>query len=181
VAAERRPTAGEWSILALLSESPAHGWALASALAPSGEIGAVWALSRPLVYRALDVLEERGLIELVGPASSTRGPSRTVFRPTRKGRAALSRWLEEPVEHIRDLRPELLLKLVFLRRAGAETGPVLEAQRELVEALLNELEGGLEGVALERGVVLRYRIEVARAALRFVEVELAAGDALPLR
>jgi len=178
---ERRLTAGEWSILGLLNEAPAHGWALASALAPEGEIGTVWALSRPLVYRALDMLEQRGLIELVGAASSTRGPSRTVFRPTRKGRAALSRWLDEPVEHIRDLRPELLLKLVFLRRSGGETGTLLEAQRELVEALLGELEAGLEGATLERGVVLRYRIEVARAALRFVEVELAAGDAVPAR
>jgi PadR family transcriptional regulator AphA len=176
MAVERALTAGEWSILGLLSEAPAHGWALASALAADGEIGAVWALSRPLVYRALDLLEQRGLIELVGPASSTRGPSRTVFRPTRKGRAALARWFDEPVEHIRDLRPELLLKLVFLRRAGRDPGSVLDAQREVIEKLLAELEQDLDGLPVERAIVIRYRIEVACAALRFVQLE-RAGDA----
>jgi len=177
MAAERRLTAGEWSILGLLSEAPAHGWALASALAPDGEIGAVWALSRPLVYRALDLLEQRGLIELVGPASSTRGPSRTVFRPTRKGRAALARWLDEAVEHIRDLRPDLLLKLVFLRRAGMDRSSLLDAQQEVIERLLAELEQGLDGLPVERRIVVRYRIEVARAALRFVQAERAAAGA----
>ena len=39
--AEERPlTSGEWSILGLLNEAPAHGWALSVALSPNGDIGA---------------------------------------------------------------------------------------------------------------------------------------------
>ena len=67
---ERELAPGEWSVLALLAEEPGHGWALARQMARDGEIGRVWALGRPLVYRALELLEERGLIE---PAGSERG------------------------------------------------------------------------------------------------------------
>lgn len=175
VGGERKLSAGEWSVLALLSEAPAHGWALAVVLSPDGEVGVVWSLSRPLVYRALEVLQELGLVEQVGAAASTRGPSRTIFRPTRKGRAALKRWLREPVAHIRDLRPDLLLKLIFLRRAGADTSALLDAQRSIVEELLAGFEVDLEGASVERAVLVRYRLEIARSALRFVEGERAAA------
>src|SRR5436190_2058593 len=61
--AERTLAPGEWAVLALLSERPAHGWALAGELGRSGELGSVWSLGRPLVYRSIDILAERGLIE----------------------------------------------------------------------------------------------------------------------
>ena len=64
---------GEWSVLALLSDAPAHGWALAKEMSRDGEVGRVWAVGRPLVYRALELLESRGLIEPVG---SERGRAR---------------------------------------------------------------------------------------------------------
>jgi DNA-binding PadR family transcriptional regulator len=170
----RQPSTGEWSVLGLLGEEPAHGWALAAALSREGEIGAIWTLSKPLVYRALDVLEEAGLIEQAGPASSARGPNRTIFRPTREGRGAFARWLQEPVRHIRDLRPDLLLKLVFLRRAGGDTAALLDAQEALVAELLHDLESELESATGEQALLMRYRLEIARAALRFIAAEHAA-------
>jgi DNA-binding PadR family transcriptional regulator len=170
-----QPSTGEWSVLALLSEQPAHGWQLVTDLSPAGEIGAIWSLSKPLVYRALQQLQQTGLIEPVGPASSTRGPTRTIFRPTRKGRGAFARWLKEPVRHIRDLRPDLLLKLVFLRRAGKDTAALLDGQQALVEELLLELERQLDSAAGEQALLLRYRLEIARAALRFIAVEHATA------
>ena len=48
---------GEHAVLALLAEQPRHGWAIVRALAPGGEIGRIWTLSRPLAYRAIDNLE----------------------------------------------------------------------------------------------------------------------------
>jgi DNA-binding PadR family transcriptional regulator len=75
---DQRPlTAGEWSVLALVCEQPAHGWALATMLASDGEIGTIWSLTRPLVYRALEILQARGLIEAAGPVATNRGPNRT--------------------------------------------------------------------------------------------------------
>jgi hypothetical protein len=47
---------GEWAVLALLCERPAHGWLLACELAPSGELGSIWSLGRLLVYRSIGVL-----------------------------------------------------------------------------------------------------------------------------
>ena len=49
-------TAGEWAALALLTEEATHGFALARTMAPDGEVGRVWSLRRPLVYRALETL-----------------------------------------------------------------------------------------------------------------------------
>jgi PadR family transcriptional regulator AphA len=74
MADERELAPGEWSVLGLLAEQPAHGWALAAELAPDGGIGSVWSLGRPLVYRSLEILERRGLIEPAGLEDSVRGP-----------------------------------------------------------------------------------------------------------
>src|SRR5262249_33991401 len=168
---ERRRSAGEWSVLALLAEAPAHGWAVSLELGADGSVGAIWSLSRPLVYRSVELLEQDGLIELVGESASTRGPSRSLYRPTRKGRAALARWLDEPVHHVRDLRPDLLLKLVFLHRAGRDPSELLLAQRSVLEQFEDELNEKLAAATGEQAILLRYRVEVVRAALRFVVAE----------
>lgn len=159
---------GEWSVLALLCEQPAHGWALAQALAPEGEIGAVWALGRPVVYRALQTLAERGLAEPAGQEPGTRGPSRTIFAPTAAGRTAVEDWLAEPAGHVRDIRSLLVLKLVFAERAGVDPTPMLAAQRTVLEPLVASLEQQLADSSGSRRILLRYRLETARAALRFV-------------
>jgi hypothetical protein len=39
-------------------------------------------------------------------------------------------WLTRPVEHTRDVRSELLVKLALLDRAGKDPQPLLAAQRE---------------------------------------------------
>src|SRR5262249_7266423 len=122
---ERELAPGEWSVLALLAEEPGHGWALARQMARDGEIGRVWALGRPLVYRALELLEDRGLIEPIGSERGVRGPNRTVFRATEHGRDELAEWLTVPVEHVRDVRSLLLLKPGLIDRAGAARDPLL--------------------------------------------------------
>src|SRR5881275_1936952 len=83
--AERSLAPGEWAVLALLSERPSHGWAVASQLGPSGELGSVWSLGRPLVYRSIDILAERGLIKPAGHEPGLRGPNRTIYRTTCAG------------------------------------------------------------------------------------------------
>src|SRR5262245_53273903 len=83
----------------------------------TGEIGAVWSLGRPLVYRALELLEQRGLVQAIGHEPGLRGPNRTIFRATALGREELERWLTEPVDHVRDVRSTFLLKLILIDRA----------------------------------------------------------------
>ena len=172
---ERELAPGEWSVLALLSERPAHGWALATMLAPEGEVGSVWSLGRPLVYRSLEILEKRGLIEPAGLEPSVRGPRRTVFRVTADGREALRQWLAEPVAHVHEIRSLLLLKLVFGERLGVDLQPLLEAQRDLLEERAEQLEAGVAERTGPEGIMGRFRLETALAALRFVEGHRAAA------
>ncbi len=50
--------AGDWAVVALLCEEPRHGYALASLMAPDGEIGRVWSLRRPMTGAALEFVDE---------------------------------------------------------------------------------------------------------------------------
>jgi DNA-binding PadR family transcriptional regulator len=167
--AERRLAPGEWAVLALLSERPTHGWALSNQLGPEGELGSVWSLGRPLVYRSIDILVERGLIEPAGHEPGLRGPNRTIYRTTCGGATALVQWLDEPVEHVRDVRSQLLLKLIFAERIGIDPTHMLEAQHATVHAAVAQLEQRMGSSTGSEAILLRFRLESTRAVLRFVE------------
>ena len=151
----------EWAVLALLCEGDAHGWLLVRALAPEGEIGSIWTVRRALVYRSINGLEGRGLIVAAGSEASARGPERTIYSADARGRAAVRAWFGKPVEHVRDLRSALLLKLVLGRRAGVDS---LRSRRR-------SPPGGAHAADTE-ALLLRFRLETTRAATRFVEGEL---------
>jgi DNA-binding PadR family transcriptional regulator len=161
---------GAWAILALLCEGDTHGWTLVRALAPDGEIGRVWSIRRALVYRTVDQLTEAGLAERAGVERGSRGAPRTLLRASASGRRALAGWLAEPVEHVRDLRSALLLKLLFAERCGADRVALLSAQRELLAETITALGGGDRGFD---ETLRSFRRETARAGQRFVEGELA--------
>ena len=76
---------GEWAVLGILAGGPAHGFAIGRRLAPSGDVGRIWSLSRPLAYRALDVLQAQGLIEALRSEPGA-GPHRD--DPAADGRGA---------------------------------------------------------------------------------------------
>lgn len=170
---ERELAPGEWSVLALLAEEPGHGWALARQMSRDGEIGRVWALGRPLVYRALELLESRRLIEPAGSERGIRGPNRTVFRATPAGREELAQWLEQPVEHVRDVRSLLLLKLVLIDRAGLDREPLLHAERDVVVPAVKALEQRLAESAGSEAIFVRFRLESTRAVVDFIDGLLA--------
>jgi DNA-binding PadR family transcriptional regulator len=171
--AERTLAPGEWAVLALLSERPSHGWAVASQLDPSGELGSVWSLGRPLVYRSIDILAERGLIEPAGHEPGLRGPNRTIYRTTCAGATALVQWLEEPVEHVRDVRSLLLLKLIFAERTGIDPTPMLESQHATIRDAVAMLSDRMRTSNGSEAILLRFRLESTKAVQRFVEGLLA--------
>jgi DNA-binding PadR family transcriptional regulator len=166
-------TAGEWAILGLLDEEPAHGFALARAMATGGEVGRVWDMRRPLVYRALETLQR---LELSRPAATMRsdsGPQRTIFEPTPEGRRMLGGWLHRPVEHVRDARSLLMLKLLFLSRRDADSAPLLRAQREQFAGLAQRLtEAADTAEGFERGLLL-WRLYNTTAAVQFTDAMLS--------
>src|ERR1700737_4795620 len=87
---------GEWAVLGLLATAPAHGFALAKELKADARWGRIWTVPRPLVYRALIELEARRLISMDRAEESRLGPRRAVYQATPSGKAAFSRWLNEP-------------------------------------------------------------------------------------
>jgi DNA-binding PadR family transcriptional regulator len=171
----RRPqqlTMGEWAVLALVDEGPTHGFAVARAMASGGEVGRVWAMRRPLVYRTLEILGERELTRTAGIEASTTGPPRTLVEVTAEGAERVAAWLREPVRQLRDARSALMLKLLFLDRRGGDPAPLLAAQRERLLELDGELRAELaEAEGFARTLAL-WRVESTTAAIRFVD---AAG------
>jgi len=141
-APESEPSLTEHVVLAVLGEGAAHGFAIARELSPRREIGRACTVRRPLVYRALDRLVASGLAATRGTEPGEAAPRRTVFRITPRGRSALDRWLEQPVDHVRDLRIEFLLKVLLLRRGGRTTRPLVEAQRDALAGTLAALRRG---------------------------------------
>lgn len=158
----RQRTLTEWVVLGLLAEVPRHGFALADLLRPGGEVGRVWSASRPLTYRAIVQLAADGMIETVRTEAG-RGPNRTVHRATRAGRAVLASWVHRPVAHLRDVRTELLVKLLLLERAGRSTDALLQAQRRSFAPLL-----AAAGAARGDDAAARWRRVQAEAVERFL-------------
>jgi PadR family transcriptional regulator AphA len=117
----------EWTVLALISEHPAHGFAICQLTAPGGELGRIWHIPRPVIYRAIGRLEEARLVGAQA-VESGRGPQRTIYATTPTGRNAVVDWLDTPVEHVRDIRSHLLIKLALLDRAGSDPTGLLRRQ-----------------------------------------------------
>jgi DNA-binding PadR family transcriptional regulator len=158
---------GEWACLGILYPAPSHGFAVAALLKPEGEIGRVWSLSRALTYRSLDQLAIRGLVHAVGEEPGIAGGNRTILAATRSGRAQLRQWLATPVAHLRDLRSELLLKLVIAERCRIDVADMLALQRVQIVELCRAID---EHVAAEPDdVVTLWRSESSHAALRFLD------------
>jgi DNA-binding PadR family transcriptional regulator len=176
---------GELSILALLVEAPRHGWGLATTLAPSGEVGSIWSVARPLVYTGLRRLDADGFIKTVGLERGDRGPHRVIYQATPAGKKAVVRWLGEPVEHIREIRSLFLLKVVLAQRLGLDIEPLLVSQRALMTPLIQFLEARLEDVDVDEepteATVLFFRLETAHTTLRFIDHMLAATRAAKRR
>ena len=83
-------------------------------------------------------------------------------------------WLDSPVEHIRDARSLLLLKLLFLERRQADPGPLLHAQRARFEAIVARLRAAVNEASGFDRTLLSWRLESATAALRFIDRVVAA-------
>jgi DNA-binding PadR family transcriptional regulator len=166
-------TAGEWAVLALLSEQPTHGFTLARAMAPDGEVGQVWALRRPLVYRALETLDRLGLVRPLGTLPSSSGPQRTILEVAPSGDSALAKWLSDPVTRVRDARSLLMLKLLFLIRREADLEPLLVAQRAEFALRAQSLAAAAEQAEGFDRALLVWRLESTDAAIRFTDTMLA--------
>ena len=164
-----RLSLAEWLVLCLVREAPSHGFAIARILAGDGDLGHVWRVPKPVVYRALQRLEAAQLVATVEVQPSSAGPARSLVAVTDTGSRVAAAWLSRPVTHNRDIRSELLAKLALLERAGEDPGPLLAAQRDQLAPVAEGLLEQLHSVSgFDRTLVL-WRYETVTATLRFLE------------
>ncbi|MDQ1516410.1 MAG: hypothetical protein QOE80_2240 [Actinomycetota bacterium] len=158
----------EWVVLAVLSEAPSHGFAVARTLSRATPLGEVWTVPRPLVYRALGRLEEQGMIVTAGEEPGDPGPTRMVYQATGKGRKAVAQWRGEPVQHLRDVRSALLAKVLLRQRARESLGPLVAAQRAAFDPLFQRLSDQFHEGEGSR-VVASWRYESSQAVARLLD------------
>jgi len=168
----------EWLVLCLVCERPVHGFALAALLGPEGEMGRVWRVPKPVVYRALQRLERLGLVRTAEQQPSSHGPVRSLIDATPAGRDTATAWLSRPAGHNRDVRSELLVKLALLARSGADPQRLLDAQREQLIPVARALQDRLDdATGFDRSLIL-WRSETMTATLRFLDA-MGAQAATP--
>lgn len=165
----------EWVVLAVVDEAPTHGFAVSTLTASGGELGRVWQIPRPVVYRSLGRLETA---ELVVPESIEPGlgPQRRVFASTAAGHRHVSTWLETPVEHVREVRSQLLSKLALLDRRGRDPARLLRRQRATLTpiAAAYDQDAGAPRHGFE-ATLHSWRRANAAATLAFID-ELTSAD-----
>jgi DNA-binding PadR family transcriptional regulator len=158
----------EQTVLAVLSQQPLHGFAVAQLMAPGGELGRIWHIPKAVIYRAIGRLTEAGLLTPDGVQPGL-GPQRTVYTATHKGREAARNWQDTPVQHVRDIRSHLLLKLALLDRAGGDPSSLLHRQRAILEPIAQAIQAGqAEGSGFD-ATLLAWRQASAAAALDFLD------------
>jgi DNA-binding PadR family transcriptional regulator len=157
----------EWVVLSVIRERPTHGFAIAQLTAADGELGRVWQVPRPVVYRALGRLAAADLISAEG-IEPGQGPQRTIYAATRAGRDAAAAWLQTPVQHVRDVRSQLLMKLALLHRAGTDPADLLRRQQAMLAPIaqaIRDSPGEPEGF---EATLLAWRRANAEAAISFL-------------
>ena len=168
----------EWLVLAIVGQQPAHGFAVAQRTAPGGDLGRIWQIPKAVVYRAIGRLLDGGLIVPEGTEPGL-GPQRTVYAVTTEGREAADRWLHAPVEHVRQIRSELLLKLALLDKAGENPAELLAAQRAVLEPIAQAIEARRAVSTGFDSTLLAWRRATAIAALDFLDA-ITPAESRPL-
>ena len=103
---------GEYAVLGVLLLEPMHGYDIACYLAAEG-LDAVCPVEQSTLYTYLRNVETRGLVTWAEERVGLRPPRKT-YALTDNGRTLVNEWLRRPVERMREVRLEFLLKLFFL-------------------------------------------------------------------
>lgn len=158
----------EFPVLGILLGGPLHGYEMCRRLKEG--TGSIWRLGKSQIYALLAKLEREGLVvhERVGQDNL---PAKNIFSLTSEGTQVVKEWLEQPVNHFRDMRLEFVSKLWFVRQTFPNRERLLiEKQlgvcREKVkvfERLKESCGNRVEALSIE------FRVAVIRAAVSWLE------------
>lgn len=155
-------------MLCLVGEGTTYGLVLARLLAPDGSLGQIWSVPKAMVYYTLQQLELLGLIRATGEQQASLGKARLVCEITPAGRAAADAWLNTPVEHVREVRSELMVKLALHDRAGADSRPLVRAQLARLRPAAAALDDRLRTATGFEHTLILWRHEAMTATLQFL-------------
>jgi PadR family transcriptional regulator AphA len=139
---ERELLPGEYLLLAELRLGPRHGYELARSIEQGG-LADVTRIEQNLLYAYLKTLERRGLIQGREVRVGAH-PPRRVFHLTPEGETVVDIWLHRPVERLREVRLDFMLKLYYLHQLDpAGELELLRAQIETVQAYIDRVAAQL--------------------------------------
>ena len=175
-ASQRPLLPGEYAVLGLLTVEPRHGYDLARVLA--ADLGAVCPVEQSLLYAYLRNLEARGLVEWEEVRTGRR-PPRKIYAPSEEGWAAFRAWVHLPVERMREVRQDLLLKIYFLRALDPSAERrLLERQVEICERYTAREASALDALDIANPtedfarLIAEARLSAANATLAWLRTHL---------
>jgi PadR family transcriptional regulator AphA len=169
-AGEHRLSLAEWLVLCLVREKPTYGLVIARLLDRDGSLGRSWSVPKGSVYLAVQRLELLGLIRMAGRQQSIHGGAvRSLLAATPAGRAAAQAWLSTPVEHARDVRSELMMKLALLDRTGSDSRALVRAQLARLQPVAAALDDQLRATTGFEHTLALWRHAALTATMRFLE------------
>jgi PadR family transcriptional regulator AphA len=125
-------------VLALLALRPMHGYEMLALLDDEG-LTAVCPVEQSTLYTYLRNVEARGYVDWTEERVGQRPPRKT-YRLTDEGRDVIGPWLRQPVERMREVRLEFLIKLFFLEQIDRSAhAALLAGQIEVCEQYLAQL------------------------------------------
>jgi DNA-binding PadR family transcriptional regulator len=165
------PSLAELAILGLLHEQPMHGYEIARRFADDLDLGLVLPLELSTVYAVLKDLQARALIHGERETAG-RYPPRTVFALVAGAETGFLRWLQEPVERLREVRSALLVKLYFCDRLDPRrTAHLIAAQIDASRAYLDRLVAQEQAAAAGSFAQLVFESKIAAAQATIVWIE----------
>jgi DNA-binding PadR family transcriptional regulator len=128
-----------FAILGFLISEPIHGYELFKEITDPSGFGAIYSIKIGRLYAQLNKLEQSEYVHATNEIESTR-PPRKVYTITDAGREAFFSWMENPVQHGREIRINLLIKLFFALKIKSIS------QRKIIQDQVVECESWLKRV-----------------------------------
>ena len=110
---------------------------------------------------------------------SPHGPVRLLVEATEAGRAAAVSWQHRPVQHTRDIRSELLVKLALLHRSGTDPHDLLVVQHARLVPIVAALRDRITIATGFDRILLLWRYQTASATLLFLDALVPASPPAP--
>lgn len=158
---------GEYAVLSLLAVRPMHGYEMVCFLGDEG-LDAVCPVEQSTLYTYLRNVEARGLVTWTEERVGNRPPRKT-YALSPQGATVIQEWLRKPVERMREVRLEFLLKLFFLNLTDRPAMKrLLSAQIGACETYLAQTRAARAESPFRRLVALS-KISAAEATLGWLK------------